>query len=147
VTSGATSDLQQATNLARYMVKNCGMSELVGPIYLSETSSPDTEHKVELEVTRLLREAYERVTQLLVRFSPCGSASCKRMTAVLASLVLLVPLTQVDNKVPPNGASTLRQQAKEAELHKLASALLAHETLNAKEINDAISTVVRTTSR
>jgi len=102
VTSGATSDLQQATNLARYMVKNCGMSELVGPIYLTETSSPDTEHKVELEVTRLLREAYERVTQLL--------------------------------------------QAKEADLHKLASALLAHETLNAKEISDAISTVVRTTS-
>lgn len=82
MTSGATSDLQQATNLARYMVKNCGMSELVGPIYLTETSSPDTEHKVELEVTRLLREAYERVTQLLVRFSPCGPASCKRLTAV-----------------------------------------------------------------
>jgi ATP-dependent metalloprotease len=70
VTSGATSDLQQATNLARYMVKHCGMSDLVGPIYLSDSGSPDMEHKVELEVTRLLREAYERVTQLLVRGEP-----------------------------------------------------------------------------
>lgn len=56
------------------------------------------------------------------------------------------PLTRVKIDARPNGALTPRQQAKEADLHKLASALLAHETLNAKEISDAISTVVRTTS-
>jgi hypothetical protein len=36
-------------------------------------------------------------------------------------------------------ASSSRQQAKEGDLHKLASALLAHETLDAKGICAAIA--------
>jgi len=31
VTSGATSDLRQATRQARHMVVDCGMSERIGP--------------------------------------------------------------------------------------------------------------------
>lgn len=31
MTSGATSDLRQATRLARHMVVDCGMSDAIGP--------------------------------------------------------------------------------------------------------------------
>lgn len=71
VTSGARSDLQQATSLARHMVTECGMSDELGPVYLNtdkrgqEASSSDTQRKVDAEVTRMLREAYSRVTSLL----------------------------------------------------------------------------------
>lgn len=71
VTSGARSDLQQATSLARHMVTECGMSDELGPVYLNtdnrgqEATSSDTHRKVDAEVTRMLREAYSRVTSLL----------------------------------------------------------------------------------
>lgn len=71
VTSGARSDLQQATQLARHMVTECGMSELLGPVYLADSDSgrfkpsADTERTVDEEVRRLLKESYERVRQLL----------------------------------------------------------------------------------
>lgn len=71
VTSGARSDLQQATSLARHMVTECGMSDELGPVYLNtdnrgqEATSSDTHRRVDAEVTRMLREAYSRVTTLL----------------------------------------------------------------------------------
>eukprot|EP00245_Coleochaete_scutata_P005764 TRINITY_DN1961_c0_g2_i1.p1 TRINITY_DN1961_c0_g2~~TRINITY_DN1961_c0_g2_i1.p1 ORF type:complete len:846 (+),score=189.61 TRINITY_DN1961_c0_g2_i1:67-2604(+) len=67
VTSGARNDLQQATALARHMVQECGMSETLGPIYIDETHRPsyDIQKRVDAEITRLLKDAYERVTKLL----------------------------------------------------------------------------------
>ena len=72
VTSGARSDLQQATALARHMVSECGMSDTLGPMYLSDSSgtgrfkpSADTERAVDEEVRRLLKESYDRVRLLL----------------------------------------------------------------------------------
>jgi ATP-dependent metalloprotease len=72
VTSGARSDLQQATALARHMVSECGMSDALGPMYLSDSGgtgrfkpSADTERAVDEEVRRLLKESYDRVRLLL----------------------------------------------------------------------------------
>ncbi|CAM6101654.1 unnamed protein product [Calypogeia fissa] len=68
VTSGARSDLQQATALARHMVSECGMSDSVGPIFVdmeSQRMSQDTQKSIDAEVVRLLKEAYERVRKLL----------------------------------------------------------------------------------
>jgi len=69
VTSGARSDLKQATSLARHMVTECGMSDRVGPMYVAEGSgrkgSAETERVVDEEVRRMLRESYERVRSLL----------------------------------------------------------------------------------
>ena len=71
VTSGARSDLQQATALARHMVSECGMSDAIGPMYLADSASgrfkpsADTERAVDEEVRRLLKEAYDRVRLLL----------------------------------------------------------------------------------
>ncbi|BBN17942.1 ATP-dependent metalloprotease [Marchantia polymorpha subsp. ruderalis] len=68
VTSGARSDLQQATALARHMVSECGMSDLIGPIFVdteSQRPSHDIQKSIDAEVVRLLKEAYERVRKLL----------------------------------------------------------------------------------
>jgi cell division protease FtsH len=78
ITSGAESDIQQLTQIARQMVGRWGMSEAVGPIAVlpadgqgpflpgvSETSQ-DTQRLVDEEVHKLVEGAHEEVTRLLV---------------------------------------------------------------------------------
>ena len=67
VTSGATSDLKHATQQARHMVMECGMSSEIGPVYIPEEKSAETRKLIDTEVTKILREAYSRVTLMLVR--------------------------------------------------------------------------------
>src|SRR5579875_1920124 len=77
ITTGAESDLQQLTQIARSMVGRWGMSDKVGPITVlpsdgqgpffpgaSETS-PETQSLIDEEVRRIVDEAHEEVTQLL----------------------------------------------------------------------------------
>ena len=77
ITTGAESDIQQLTQIARQMVGRWGMSEKVGPIAVlpadgsspmlpgaSETS-PQTQYLIDEEVRRLVDEAHVEVTQLL----------------------------------------------------------------------------------
>jgi ATP-dependent metalloprotease len=65
VTSGASSDIQQATNLARAMVMQWGFSEEVGIVYHKNDSSPEERGKIDREVKRILGESYDRATKLL----------------------------------------------------------------------------------
>lgn len=69
VSSGATDDLRQATEMARYMVVNCGMNDVIGPQYISEESSKlmseEMRQKVDSEVSKMLLEAKEDVRRLL----------------------------------------------------------------------------------
>ncbi|KAF9667396.1 hypothetical protein SADUNF_Sadunf15G0018700 [Salix dunnii] len=65
VTTGASSDLHTATELAQYMVSNCGMSDAIGPIHINERPSSELQSRVDAEVMKLLREAYDRVKALL----------------------------------------------------------------------------------
>jgi len=77
ITTGAESDLQQLTQIARQMVGRWGMSEKLGPITLlpsegqgpflpgaSETS-PQTQWLVDEEVRRIVDDAQAEVTQLI----------------------------------------------------------------------------------
>jgi cell division protease FtsH len=77
ITSGAESDIQQLTAIARQMVGRWGMSEAVGPIAVlpadgegpflpgaSETSE-STQRLVDEEVRKLVERAHGHVTQLL----------------------------------------------------------------------------------
>jgi cell division protease FtsH len=77
ITTGAESDIQQLTNIARQMVGRWGMSDKLGPVTLlaadgqgpllpgaSETS-PQTQWLVDQEVERLVEEAHAEVTALL----------------------------------------------------------------------------------
>ena len=80
VTTGAYSDIQQATEMARRMVTQFGMSDAVGPIAVGDREaeiflgrevvqrrevSNRTAELVDTEVRRLLGEAYERARQIL----------------------------------------------------------------------------------
>jgi len=72
VTTGALSDLQQATRLATYMVGEVGLSSLVGPVHVDSMSKGGrraTEALVDKEVVQLLRDSHARVTKLLTRHS------------------------------------------------------------------------------
>jgi cell division protease FtsH len=80
--SGAANDLQQATNIARRMVTEWGMSEAVGPMSLSDSGpvflgedmmqsksySPDTARLVDDEIRRILVEMEDRCTGLLTEY-------------------------------------------------------------------------------
>ncbi|KDQ60825.1 hypothetical protein JAAARDRAFT_31809 [Jaapia argillacea MUCL 33604] len=95
VTSGASSDLQKATQTATRMVKNWGYSDKVGPVYFAdEDISPSKKIEIESEVRRLLKEGESRVMALL--------------------------------------------KSREVELHRLANALVEHETLDLEEVKKVI---------
>ena len=69
VTTGASSDLESATRLARAMVTKYGMSDLVGQVAIAYDDmgnlSGETRALVESEVKRLLTTAHERAQTLL----------------------------------------------------------------------------------
>lgn len=48
------------------MVMECGMSNEIGPVYIPEEKSAETRKLIDVEVTRILREAHSRVTLMLV---------------------------------------------------------------------------------
>lgn len=74
VTSGASSDIQQATNVARAMVTKYGFSEDVGIVYYGgETGQQDasakTRNQIDEEVKRMTSTSYERARTLLKKYS------------------------------------------------------------------------------
>jgi cell division protease FtsH len=79
VTTGAESDIQNLTQIARGMVARWGMSEVIGPVAVADGQqvgfllpgaphpSPATEERVDEEVRRIIDEAEDEVTELLGR--------------------------------------------------------------------------------
>jgi cell division protease FtsH len=77
LTTGAESDIQNLTQIARGMVARWGMSEAIGPIAVADGQqdgfllpgaphpSPATEERVDEEVRRIVDEAEDEVTDLL----------------------------------------------------------------------------------
>ncbi|XP_077861836.1 LOW QUALITY PROTEIN: ATP-dependent zinc metalloprotease YME1L1-like [Saccoglossus kowalevskii] len=67
ITTGAASDFNQATRIARMMVTQFGMSEKLGLMTYTEqnTQSPETEALIENEVRSLIKDSYERAKNLL----------------------------------------------------------------------------------
>jgi cell division protease FtsH len=110
VSSGASSDIQYATNLARNMVTQWGMSDKLGPLQYEEQSegylgygsaqrtfrSGTTNELIDNEIKGLVEGAHKRATKILK--------------------------THAD------------------QLHLLAKALLEYETLSGEEINTLLST-------
>jgi len=74
ITSGASSDLKQATALAISMVKEWGMSEKVGvrtfddgpnSLVVVNDIGVSTTETIDAEIKRILMESYERAKQIL----------------------------------------------------------------------------------
>ena len=80
MTTGAGNDLEKATDMARRMVCNWGMSENLGPLTFGKKEeliflgreiaqhrdySEDTAVRIDKEVTRIVTENYERVKKLI----------------------------------------------------------------------------------
>lgn len=110
VTSGASADIASATNLARSMVTEWGMSDLLGPVLYAENSnevflgravtqnknmSEDTARLVDAEIKRFLTEAHTEATNILKKY--------------------------------------------DSELENLAQALMEYETLTGDEIKEVIA--------
>ena len=109
VTSGASSDIQMATKLAKDMVTKFGMSDQLGPLTYGENEdevflgrsitrhqqmSEETAKKIDAEIKRIVDEGYKKAKKILTE--------------------------KIDD------------------LHKLAKALLVYETLSGEEISDII---------
>jgi len=78
ITTGAESDLREATDLARHMVAAWGMSDVIGPVAVLSPaelagepwpshSAPETERLVDAEVRRALDEAATTAEEVLTR--------------------------------------------------------------------------------
>ena len=80
ISAGASDDIRRATDLARAMVTELGMSERIGPINYSERQGSDflgtelmrgklhseeTAREIDQEVHRILRDAYARAEEIL----------------------------------------------------------------------------------
>ena len=93
VSTGAISDLQHATEVARSMVVKYGMSDEIGPIFLgssqelflgkeighTKTYSEELAYKVDVEVKRLLDDAFQKAQDILNK----NMDLLHKMTAVL----------------------------------------------------------------
>jgi cell division protease FtsH len=79
-TTGASNDIQQATEMARNMITRWGMSESFGPIVLDNDDqqmvfgreigaereySEDTAEKIDVELRTLIARQYDRAKELL----------------------------------------------------------------------------------
>ena len=110
VTTGASSDIEQATKRARAMVMRAGLSKELGPVAYGENEeevflgrsvartqnmSEETAKKVDSEIRKIVDKGYERARKVLTE--------------------------KIDD------------------LHKLAKALLTYETLSGEEIENLIN--------
>ena len=75
ITTGASSDIQRATAIARYIVTQIGMNEKFGPILLDGTQDGDmfqrkyyseqTGKEIDDEIRRLVKERYQKAIDIL----------------------------------------------------------------------------------
>ncbi|PGT90937.1 ATP-dependent zinc metalloprotease FtsH [Bacillus sp. AFS040349] len=81
VSTGAHNDFQRATNIARKMVTEYGMSEKLGPLQFGQSQggqvflgrdihneqnySDAIAHEIDMEIQRFIKESYERARQIL----------------------------------------------------------------------------------
>jgi cell division protease FtsH len=85
MSSGASNDIERATELARAMVCRWGMSDKLGPLAFGESEgevflgrdfgsrpnySEDTARQIDAEVRRIITESYDRARGLLVQNRP-----------------------------------------------------------------------------
>ena len=94
ITSGAASDIERVTKLARNMVTRLGMSETLGPIVFGQKEeliflgreiseqrdySENVAQKIDVEVRNLVEEAHDRAKNLLLQYRAQLDAVAKHL--------------------------------------------------------------------
>ncbi len=116
VTTGAASDIQQATGIARRYVSQWGLSDAIGPVLVGDNEqevflgrelqhrrevSEKTAQLVDTEVSRVIADAYARARQALTEHLPLlhavASALLERETLTREDIAVLVR----GEKLPP----------------------------------------------
>jgi cell division protease FtsH len=130
VTTGAASDIQMATGLARRYVSQWGLSDKIGPILVGENEqelflgaqimsrrevSERTAQLVDEEVTRIIRESYERARQVLTEhralLDTLAGALLERETLSRDEIKLLVEGQPLPPRIPPGEPKPLSAAA------------------------------------
>jgi cell division protease FtsH len=117
ISTGAQDDLQKATDIARKMVEQFGMSPKIGPIAVSQNGSQflenrlpwdDTRHASEelqrtadAEISRLVNEAYDRAKTILVAHEGAlrSVAEELKQKEVLDALALKLAVERAEQQV------------------------------------------------
>lgn len=96
LTTGASNDLKVATGMARRLVMNYGMSELLGPIAFGEhhemvflgreiseqkNYSEDVARKIDEEVSKIMQQGLKTATEVLTKFRSYLDTIAKRLVA------------------------------------------------------------------
>jgi len=121
VTTGAAADIQQATEMARRMVTQFGMSDVVGPIAVGDREaeiflgrevvqrreiSDRTAELVDTELKRILSEAYERARTILTEqrdvLDRLAASLLERETLDRDEVEMVVAGRQLAPVAPPN---------------------------------------------
>jgi cell division protease FtsH len=136
ISTGAQNDLEKATQIARAMVTEYGMSEKVGPLSLGHEDpnaffgggariSAGTAEKIDDEVSRLLGEAHDHAQRLLLEHRDLLDRLSKLLlvTETIDGADLLAYAS--GTKVIPEPAEVVRQQ-EEAEERRAAAAVAKH---------------------
>ncbi|KAF8329157.1 uncharacterized protein EI90DRAFT_3146048 [Cantharellus anzutake] len=82
VSSGASSDLRQATSIANSMIQNWGYSNKVGLAYYDvkdNSISTQKRHEIESEVDHMLSESAARLTDALVEYETLDANEVRRV--------------------------------------------------------------------
>jgi cell division protease FtsH len=94
ITTGASSDLQSVTQIARAMVTQFGMSEKLGPVTYGEKEeliflgrelseqrnySDETAEEIDEEVKRIVSDAYKTAKNLLLQYRHILDTVAKRL--------------------------------------------------------------------
>ncbi len=125
ITTGAGNDLKQATHLARMMVCNWGMSEELGPqtfgsneellffgreVSRSQDFSEETARRIDMEVNRLLRAAFDEATAILQKHRDkldlIAQTLLERETLDEQEVNDLIKLGRIDTPPPPPAAAS-----------------------------------------
>jgi cell division protease FtsH len=132
VTTGASQDIQQATEMARRMVTQFGMSEVVGPIAVGDRESEiflgrevaqrreiseRTAELVDTELKRLLGDAFERARAILLEhrdvLDRLAAALLERETLDRDEILLVAagrPLPPIKPPAPAPGGSPVKEK-------------------------------------
>lgn len=126
ISTGAQNDIKHATQLARYMVTEWGMSDKVGPVNYSEREgsvflgqdwggdkfhSQETAREIDQEVRNILNECYERAEKLIdshrTELEKIGQALLKYETLSGAEVESLIQGGSVDSLRPTDHLQNL----------------------------------------